>query len=165
MLIILALIILFHLASAILLLVATIHSAWWVVSPKGQEVIFTDLWYSCNSTCLPVANSHTPNASYLQAVQATMILASILCCISFFIFILQLFKIKQGERFIFTAVIQLLACLCVLIGASIYTAEKTSFHEQSLREGSYGASYILAWISFPMTLISGLMYMVLRKRK
>lgn len=164
MFIILAFIILFHLAGAILLFVSTIHNvriqnatsshrgkrfpsnapvssfipqAWWVVSPAGREVIYVDLWYSCNSTCYPVENSHTVeagecdvtfkthvfflffcsnrlvllcSAAYLQAVQATMILSTILCCISFFTFILQLFRIKQGERFIFTAIIELLAC-------------------------------------------------------
>ncbi|KAG7279471.1 hypothetical protein CRUP_038244 [Coryphaenoides rupestris] len=60
MLVILALIILFHLASAVLLFVATIHNT----------------------------------------VQATMILATILCCVGFFVFILQLFRLKQGERFL-----------------------------------------------------------------
>ncbi|KAM6904486.1 epithelial membrane protein 2 [Xenentodon cancila] len=165
MLIILAFIILFHLAATILLFVATIHNAWWVVRQDGRDLVYTDLWYSCNSTCYPVENSHTADAAYLQAVQASMILATILCCVSFFVFILQLFRIKQGERFIFTAVIQLLASLCVMIAASIYTAQHWSFHEKSVRRGSYGSSYILAWVSFPMTLISGLMYLVLRKRK
>ncbi|XP_043956772.1 epithelial membrane protein 2 [Gambusia affinis] len=165
MLIILAFIILFHLTSAILLFVATIHNAWWVVSRTGREVIYADLWYSCNSTCYPVENSHSTEAAYLQAVQATIILATILCCVSFFVFMLQLFSIKQGERFIFTAIIQLLASLCVMISASIYTAENENFHAVSLKRGSYGSSYIVAWVSFPMTLISGLMYLVLRKRK
>lgn len=134
------------------------------------------------------------SSAYLQAVQATMILATILCCVGFFVFILQLFKLQQGERFFFTAVIQLCACewhtflpvltnsihrclslmiyqpppppgLCVMTAASIYTDQKDSFHVPSLKEGSYGSSYILAWISFPLTLISGLMYLVLRKRK
>ncbi|XP_075942622.1 epithelial membrane protein 2 [Anarhichas minor] len=165
MLIILAFILLFHVAAAILLFVATIHNAWWVVSPVGSDVIYADLWYSCNSTCYPVENSHTVDAAFLQTVQATMILATILCCVSFFVFILQLFKLQQGDRFVFTAVIELLASLCVMIAASVYTAQNKSFHVASLQEGSYGSSYILAWISFPMTLISGLMYLVLRKRK
>uniref|UniRef100_A0A3P9JT45 Activating transcription factor 7-interacting protein Fn3 domain-containing protein n=1 Tax=Oryzias latipes TaxID=8090 RepID=A0A3P9JT45_ORYLA len=111
MFIILAFIILFHFAGVILLFVSTIHNAWWVVSPPEREVIYADLWYSCNSTCYPIENSHTVEAAYLQVVQATMILSTILCCISFFTFILQLFRIKQGERFIFTAIIELLACL------------------------------------------------------
>jgi len=38
-----------------------------------------------------------------------MILATILCCVGFFVFILQLFRLKQGERFVFTAIIQLLS--------------------------------------------------------
>ncbi|XP_010779509.1 epithelial membrane protein 2 [Notothenia coriiceps] len=165
MLIILAFIILFHVAAAILLFVATIHNAWWVVSQAGRDVVYADLWYTCNSTCFPVENSHTVDAAYLQTIQATMILATILCCVSFFVFILQLFKLQQGERFIFTAIIQLLAALCVMIAASVYTAQKNSFHLANLREGTYGSSYILAWISFPMILMSGLMYLVLRKRK
>ncbi|KAM7386588.1 hypothetical protein PAMA_009276 [Pampus argenteus] len=165
MLIILAFIILFHVAATILLFVATINNAWWVVSQAGRDVIYTDLWYSCNTTCYPVENSHSADAAYLQAVQATMILATILCCVSFFVFILQLFRLQQGERFLFTAIIQLLSALCVMVAASIYTAQKKSFHVPSLQEGVYGSSYVLAWISFPMTLMSGLMYLVLRKRK
>ncbi|KAM3598483.1 uncharacterized protein V6R79_018582 [Siganus canaliculatus] len=165
MLIILVFIILFHLAAAILLFVATINNAWWMVTPPGRDVIYADLWYSCNSTCYPVENSHTASAAYLQAVQAMMILATILCCVSFFVFILQLFRLQQGERFIFTSIIQLMSSLCVMMAASIYTAQKDSFHVASLQRGVYGSSYVLAWISFPMTLISGLMYLVLRKRK
>ncbi|CAL9693816.1 unnamed protein product [Knipowitschia caucasica] len=165
MLIVLFLIILFHVCAAALLFVATIYNAWWVVTPEGRDVIYTDLWYSCNNTCIPVENSHTTSAAFLQTVQATMILATILCCVSFFVFILQLFRLKQGERFVFTAIIQLLGSLCVMIGAAVYTAEKESFHIPSLRTGSYGASFILAWVAFPMTFISGLVYLVLRKRK
>ncbi|XP_071772492.1 epithelial membrane protein 2 [Centroberyx gerrardi] len=165
MLIVLAFIILFHVASAILLFVATIHNAWWVVTPPGGIVIYSDLWYSCNVTCYPVERSHTADAAYLQAVQATMILATILCCVGFFVFILQLFRLKQGERFVFTAIIQLLSSLCVMVAASIYTAQRDTFHVDSIKAGSFGSSYILAWVSFPMTLVSGLMYLVLRKRK
>lgn len=36
--------------------------AWWIVSPAGKEVIYSDLWYSCNSTCYPVENSHSASA-------------------------------------------------------------------------------------------------------
>ncbi|XP_071247089.1 epithelial membrane protein 2-like isoform X1 [Salvelinus alpinus] len=176
MLVILSFILLFHVISAILLFISTINNAWWVASAPGGNVIYTDLWYSCNVTCLPVTNSASTDAGnlttstyhegfYLQAVQATMILSTILCCVGFFVFILQLFGLKQGERFVFTAVIQLLAGLCVMIGVSIYTAEREGFTEEALRKGGYGSSYVLAWISFPMTVISGLMYLVLRKRK
>lgn len=165
MLVILALIILFHLASAVLLFAATIHNSWWVVSTSTETVFYSDLWYACNETCYSLAKSATADAAYLQTVQATMILASILCCVGFFVFILQLFKLKQGERFVFTAIIQLMASVCVMVAASVYTAQKDSFHEASLRAGAYSSSYYLAWASFPMTLLSGIMYLVLRKRK
>jgi hypothetical protein len=46
----------------------------------------------------------------LQAVQATMILSTILCCMAFLIFLLQLFRLKQGERFVLTSIIQLMSC-------------------------------------------------------
>lgn len=48
--------------------------------------------------------------STMQAVQATMILSTILCCIAFLIFLLQLFRLKQGERFVLTSIIQLMSC-------------------------------------------------------
>ncbi|XP_016338148.1 epithelial membrane protein 2-like [Sinocyclocheilus anshuiensis] len=161
MLIILALIILFHITSAILLFIATIRNVWWV-----WEDYTLDLWYHCNSTnCYDIPNSATSDAAYLQTVQATMILATILCCVGFFVFILQLFRLKQGERFVFTAIIQLLSAFCVMTGASIYTAEHLNFKDKNCKNGEYGYAFVVAWVAFPMTLLSGLMYLVLRKRK
>lgn len=58
-----------------------------------------------------------------------------------------------------------------MIGASIYTDRRQDLHQQNfeiyylLQNGSYGYSFILAWVSFAFTFISGLMYMILRKRK
>lgn len=46
----------------------------------------------------------------IQAVQASMILSTIFCCVAFLVFILQLFRLKQGERFVLTSIIQLLSC-------------------------------------------------------
>lgn len=46
----------------------------------------------------------------IQAVQAAMILSTIFCCVAFLVFILQLFRLKQGERFVLTSIIQLLSC-------------------------------------------------------
>ncbi|XP_042581825.1 epithelial membrane protein 2-like [Cyprinus carpio] len=162
MLIILAFIILFHITSAILLFIATIRNVWWV-----WEDYAVDLWYNCNSTnCYDIPNSSTYGAAYLQTVQATMIMATILCCVGFFVFILQLFRLKQGERFVFTAIIQLLSAFCVMTGASIYTAEHLNFEDtRKNKNGEYGYAFVLAWVAFPMTLLSGFMYLVLRKRK
>ena len=58
----------------------------------------------------PFPNPVSPPLEWLQSVQATMILSTILCCIAFLIFMLQLFRLKQGERFVLTSIIQLMAC-------------------------------------------------------
>lgn len=58
-----------------------------------------------------------------------------------------------------------------MIGASIYTNQREDIHQQNnyiyfgTSNGSYGYSFILAWVAFAFTFISGLMYLILRKRK
>nr|XP_055037323.1 epithelial membrane protein 2 [Misgurnus anguillicaudatus] len=180
MLIILALIILFHVTSVILLFTATINNVWWV---SGNS--YMDLWYHCNETsCNEIPNSSTIHGVYLQAVQATMILSTILCCVGFFVFILQLFRLKQGERFVFPAIVQLMSggLLCgyrekfldLVKGANRKKntievngcSQPCGYHQsQESEKGDYGYCFVLAWVAFPMTLLSGLMYLVLRKRK
>ncbi|XP_028913997.1 epithelial membrane protein 2 [Ornithorhynchus anatinus] len=167
MLVLLAFIIVFHITSAALLFISTIDNAWWV-----GEGFYADLWRLCqNSTnCTEISDSYKGYQT-LQAVQATMILSTILCCIALLVFVLQLFRLKQGERFVLTSIIQLLSCLCVMIAAAIYTDRHEELHKKNMdfyKEmdgGKYGYSFILAWIAFAFTFISGIMYLVLRKRK
>ena len=47
-----------------------------------------------------------------------------------------------------------------MIAASIYTAE---LHANDT-DGGYGHSYVLAWISFVLTLLLAITYLVLRKK-
>ncbi|XP_040133266.2 epithelial membrane protein 2 isoform X1 [Ictidomys tridecemlineatus] len=94
MLVLLAFIIIFHITSAALLFVATIDNAWWV----GED-FYADVWRVCtNGTNCTEIGDHFEGYATLQAVQATMILSTTLCCIAFFIFLLQLFRLKQGAR-------------------------------------------------------------------
>ncbi|XP_037670577.1 epithelial membrane protein 2 [Choloepus didactylus] len=166
MLVLLAFIIVFHITSAALLFVSTIDNAWWV-----GEVSFGDIWRVCSSSmnCTEISDATYQGFSTLQAVQAFMILATTLCCIAFLIFILQLFCLEQGERFVLTSMVQLLSCLCVMIAASIYTDRRQDLHDSNWElytwDGGYGYAFILAWVAFAFTLISGLMYLILRKRK
>ncbi|NXP12778.1 EMP2 protein, partial [Thinocorus orbignyianus] len=144
-----------------------ILQAWWV-----GENFSTDVWRMCatnTSTCMAITDQFREYQS-IQAVQATMILSTIFCCVAFLVFILQLFRLKQGERFVLTSIIQLLSCLCVMIAASIYTDRHEELHKSNeyrleVSQGQYGYSFVLAWIAFAFTLISGVMYLVLRKRK
>ncbi|KAG3259218.1 epithelial membrane protein 2 isoform X2 [Ictidomys tridecemlineatus] len=167
MLVLLAFIIIFHITSAALLFVATIDNAWWV----GED-FYADVWRVCtNGTNCTEIGDHFEGYATLQAVQATMILSTTLCCIAFFIFLLQLFRLKQGARFVLTSIIQLLSCLCVMIAAAIYTDRRQDLHDNNPRyysltsEGRYGYAFILAWVAFAFTFISGIMYLILRKRK
>ncbi|XP_037112824.1 epithelial membrane protein 2-like isoform X1 [Syngnathus acus] len=160
MLILLAAIFALHIIAIILLLVATIDNAWWVT-----ETISTDVWFrwvlvngEWNATDLPTG-SHYPQ-DYLQAVQATSVLACIFSILGIFVFAAQLFTLNKGQRFTISGVFQILACLCIMIAASIYTDR---FHlDESI--GSYGHCYILAWIAFALTFISAITYFVLRKK-
>lgn len=52
------------------------------------------------------------------------------------------------------------AGLCIMIAASIYTAEL----HISEAVGGYGHSYVLAWISFVLSFILAITYLVLRKK-
>ncbi|XP_066432269.1 epithelial membrane protein 2 [Eleutherodactylus coqui] len=165
MLVVLAFIIIFHITSIALLFIATIDNAWWV-----GNTFYVDIWKNCLNTTTNTACSEIVDANNsfqaIQTIQATMILSTILCCIGLLSFVLQLFRLKQGERFVFTAIIQMLSCLCVMIAASIYTAMHDEFHQKlGLGEGSFGYSFVLAWIAFAFTLINSIMYLILRKRK
>ncbi|XP_003964293.1 epithelial membrane protein 2 [Takifugu rubripes] len=160
MLILLAAIFAIHIIGIILLLVATIDNAWWMT-----ENISTDVWGRWvqtngvwNLTDLP-KGFHYPE-DYLQAVQASAVLACIFSILGIFVFVAQLFTLSKGKRFTISGVFQALACLCIMIAASIYTDR---FHLDE-KQGWYGHCYILAWISFTLTFISSITYFVLRKK-
>ncbi|KAJ7992645.1 hypothetical protein DPEC_G00280820 [Dallia pectoralis] len=160
MLILLAGIFLLHLTGIILLLVATIDNAWWVTNTMSTDVwsrwiLDNGIW---NNTVLPTSSSYP--SEYLQAVQASSILACIFSILGLFVFVGQLFTLAKGQRFTFSGIFQLLACLCIMIAASIYT---DIFHK-SESSGWYGHCFILAWISFAFTFISSIIYFVLRKK-
>ncbi|XP_070778842.1 epithelial membrane protein 2-like [Enoplosus armatus] len=161
MLILLAAIFALHIIGIILLLVATIDNAWWMTDNTS-----TDVWARWiqqngvwNYTDLP-SGSHYPQ-DYLQAVQASSVLACIFSILGIFVFVAQLFTLSKGQRFTISGIFQLLACLCIMIAASIYTDR---FHLDEGSLGWYGHCYILAWIAFALTFISSITYFVLRKK-
>ncbi|KAM6956885.1 epithelial membrane protein 1 [Aplochiton taeniatus] len=161
MLVLLAGIFLLHIAGVILLLVATIDNAWWITDSMSTDVWArwllspSGVW---NLTDLPQHSSYPHE--YLQAVQASSVLACIFSILGLFVFVAQLFTLAKGQRFTFSGIFQLLACLCIMIAASIYT---DIFHKNE-SSGWYGHCFILAWISFAFTFISCIIYFVLRKK-
>ncbi|MGH0156242.1 UNVERIFIED_CONTAM: hypothetical protein FKN15_049577 [Acipenser sinensis] len=115
-----------------------------------------EMWSHFNSVNCIVKNE------WIQAVQATMILSVIFSVISLFLFFCQLFTLQKGGRFFFTGIFQILASLFVMSGATIYTVKNADWVPES---ASYGYAYILAWVAFPLALISGCIYVILRKRE
>uniref|UniRef100_A0A3B3BKJ8 Peripheral myelin protein 22 n=1 Tax=Oryzias melastigma TaxID=30732 RepID=A0A3B3BKJ8_ORYME len=150
MLILLLGIILLHIAALVLLFVSTIVSAW--TTGTGST---SDLWVNCTTSCVPASTG------WIQAVQALMILSIIFSCLSLFLFFCQLFTLQKGGRFFLTGTFQIIA-LFVMSGAIIYTVKSPQWVQ---KEDTFGYSYILAWVAFPLALISGLIYVILRKRE
>lgn len=93
-----------------------------------------------------------------------MILSIIFSVLSLFLFFCQLFTLTKGGRFYITGVFQILAGLCVMSGAVIYTMKHMEWHF-NVDNNNYGFSYILAWVAFPLALLSGIVYVILRKRE
>uniref|UniRef100_A0A8C8E1R1 Epithelial membrane protein 1 n=1 Tax=Oryzias sinensis TaxID=183150 RepID=A0A8C8E1R1_9TELE len=148
-------IIFLHVSTIILLLVATIDNAWWVT-----DTVSTDLWgtWEFQSSEWHYFNLKTSPNEFHQSVQASAVLACIFSILALFVFVAQLFTLPKGQRFTFTGILQLISCLCVMIAASVYTAE---LHGE---KGGYGHAYILAWISFVLTFLLALTYLILRKK-
>nr|XP_020469516.1 peripheral myelin protein 22 [Monopterus albus] len=162
MLLLLLGIIFLHIAALVLLFVSTIVSVW-----TTNETSTSDLWRNCTTTA--AAGYHCSPAStgeWIQAVQALMILSIIFSCLSLFLFFCQLFTLQKGGRFFLTGTFQILASeftpLNTMCGAIIYTVMSSGWVPE---KDSFGYSYILAWVAFPLALVSGLIYVILRKRE
>ncbi|KAI6079690.1 Epithelial membrane protein 1 [Aix galericulata] len=134
----------------------------WMVGTTAGGKGSWGLWLMCNGTCrqLPVTGSEEAS---LKAAQAFMILSIIFSVIALVMFIVQLFTLEKGKRFYITGAIMLVCWLCILIGASIYTARFTGLRAGFINP-HHGYSFILAWICFCFSFIIGILYLVLRKK-
>uniref|UniRef100_UPI00358E06E8 peripheral myelin protein 22-like n=1 Tax=Myxine glutinosa TaxID=7769 RepID=UPI00358E06E8 len=160
MLILLIGIFILHIITLILLFVSTISSVWWASASTTTDlwkkcVLLNDKW-DCEKELTEMHND------WFQSVQALMILAVIFICISLIVFIVQLYTLQKGGRFLITGVMHLLASLCVLIAAAVYSGHRPKVAPYD--KGNYGHSYIIAWFSFVLSFINGVIYVALRKR-
>ncbi|XP_056324605.1 epithelial membrane protein 3 [Danio aesculapii] len=153
-----------HLITLAMLFIATMEKSWWTLG----DIQNTDLWYKCsydNSSgtwlCASVNESE-----WLQSVQALMILSVILSSISFMVFLGQLFTMSKGGLFYFTGLCQLFAGFAAFAAVLIYTFQKREIlqNDTELEKGHFGYCYILAWVCVPLLLVSGALYVHLRKR-
>ncbi|XP_072423737.1 peripheral myelin protein 22-like [Chiloscyllium punctatum] len=159
----LPMLLLLHLAGLVLLYIATIHNAWWVPG-EGQS---RDLWSECvysQSGRQWACTGFGPAGpeDWLHASQALMVVSVLFSSGSLLSFLCQLYTLRKGSLFYLTGILQVFAGLCVLVSALIYTLHERQIHGAQT-QGSFGYSYILAWLSFPLTVCSGIMYIHLRK--
>ncbi|NWR77431.1 EMP1 protein, partial [Centropus unirufus] len=161
MLVLLAGIFVVHIATVIMLFVCTISNVW-MVATTNLKTASSGLWLLCNETCVQLPVNKDDEAS-LRAVQAFMILSIIFSVLALVMFIVQLFTLEKGKRFYITGGIMLVCWVCILIGVSIYTAR---FAGKMLEFGNthHGYCFILAWICFCFSFITGILYLVLRKK-
>ncbi|XP_072229763.1 peripheral myelin protein 22b [Leuresthes tenuis] len=157
MLLLLLGIILLHLAALVLLFVSTIVSVW-----TTGETGTSDLWLNCSINNGGYNCNPASAGEWIQAVQALMILSIIFSCLSLFLFFCQLFTLQKGGRFFLTGIFQILASLFVMSAAIIYTVMSPEWVQE---KDTFGYSYILAWVALPLALVSGLIYVILRKRE
>ncbi|XP_044534404.1 epithelial membrane protein 1 [Gracilinanus agilis] len=165
MLVLLAGIFVFHIATVIMIFVSTIANVW-MVSENGTYS--EGLWSACRNEKCDVTLAYGGDDA-LKSVQAFMILAIIFSVISLIIFIFQLFTMEKGNRFFLSGAIMLVCWLCILIGVSIYTDKygnvgRNATHINTYKLDHHGYSFILAWICFCFSFIIGVLYLVLRKK-
>ncbi|XP_055974218.1 epithelial membrane protein 1 [Sorex fumeus] len=162
MLVLLAGIVVVHIATVIMLFVSTIANVW-VVSETTKSSV--GLWKNCTDGSCTGPLSYAGEDA-LKTVQAFMILAIIFSVISLLIFVFQLFTMEKGNRFFLSGATMLVCWLCILVGASIYTNRYASKTNNFTYSSSihHGYCFILTWICFCFSFIIGILYLVLRKK-
>ncbi|KAK2108129.1 Epithelial membrane protein 3 [Saguinus oedipus] len=71
----------------------------------------------------------------------------------------QLYTMRRGGLFYATGLCQLCTSVAVFTGALIYAIHA----EEILAKHPFGYCFALAWVAFPLALVSGIIYIHLRK--
>ncbi|XP_056131007.1 epithelial membrane protein 3 [Lampris incognitus] len=154
-----------HLVTLAMLLIATVEKAWWVWADSQ----ITDLWYDCfhdNATSSWLCASAN-ETDWLQSVQALMVLSVLFSSISFLVFLGQLFTMSTGGLFYFTGLCQTFAGFTAFAACLIFTFRREEILDDSrdVSTGRFGYCFILAWGCVPLLLISGVLYVHLRRKQ
>ncbi|KAG7280526.1 hypothetical protein CRUP_022056 [Coryphaenoides rupestris] len=140
-----------HLVTLALLLIATLEKSWWVWS--DSEV--SDLW------CFPAPTD------WLQSIQALMVLSVALSSIAFLVFVGQLFTLSTGGLFYLTGLCQSFSGFTAFAACLIFTFRRKEILDdvRDLSSGHFGYCFIMAWVCVPLLLLSGVLYVHLRKKQ
>ncbi|XP_041946401.1 epithelial membrane protein 3-like isoform X1 [Alosa sapidissima] len=158
-------VIVLHLVTLAMLFIAIMEKSWWA----WGEIETSDLWHNCmfdNATQTWLCSSRTEETDWLQAVQALMILGVVFSSISFLVFLGQLFTMSKGGLFYLTGLCQIVAGMSVFAAALIYTFQHQDILQDTreLTLGKFGFCFIMAWACVPLLMLSGVLYVHLRKR-
>ncbi|KAM9860356.1 epithelial membrane protein 3 [Aulostomus maculatus] len=154
-----------HLVTLAMLIIATLEKSWWI----WDDTEITDLWYNCfhdNATETWLCTA-TSESDWLQSVQALMVLSVVFSSISFLVFLGQLFTMSTGGLFYLTGICQAFAGCTDFAASLIFTFHRKEIlnDPRDLQKGRFGYCFILAWLCVPLLLISGVLYVHLRKKK
>ncbi|XP_056652677.1 epithelial membrane protein 3 isoform X1 [Monodelphis domestica] len=153
-----------HILILILLFVATLDKSWWILPGNHSLNLWKECVASLNQSEVWECRSVSEDG-WLKAVQALMVLSLIFCCLSFMLFMFQLYTMRRGGLFYATGLCQFCTSLSVFSGALIYAMHVQEIHQARPSGGSFGYCFALAWVAFPLALASGLIYIHLRKRE
>ncbi|XP_004548663.1 epithelial membrane protein 3 [Maylandia zebra] len=154
-----------HLLSLAMLVIATLEKTWWV----WTESEVSNLWHYCmydNATeawlCSAINQS-----DWLQSIQALMVFSVVFSSISFLVFLGQLFTMSRGSLFYITGLCQAFAGFADFAACLISTFHRKEIFDDSrvLNKGHFGYCFILAWLCVPLLLVSGVLYIHLRKKQ
>ncbi|XP_062305081.1 epithelial membrane protein 3-like [Osmerus eperlanus] len=102
-----------------------------------------------------------------KSVQALMVLTVVFSSVSFLVFLGQLFTMSTGGLFYFTGLCQICAGLTDFAACLIFTFHRKEVLDEA-RESStshFGYCFILSWLSMPLLVVSGVLYIHLRKKQ
>ncbi|CAL8402964.1 unnamed protein product [Arctogadus glacialis] len=153
-----------HLVTLALLLIATLEKSWWVWS--DSEV--TDLWYKCfHDNTTDEWLCATNEIDWLHSIQALMVLSVVLSLISFLVFVGQLFTLSTGGLFYLTGLCQTFSGFAAFAACLIFTFRRKEILDdvRDLSTGHFGYCFIMAWVCVPLLLLSGVLYVHLRKKQ
>ncbi|MEQ2173019.1 hypothetical protein GOODEAATRI_027398 [Goodea atripinnis] len=107
-------------------------------------------------------------ATLEKSVQALMILSVVFSSVSFLVFLGQLFILSRGSLFYFTGFCQAFAGFTDFAACLIFTFHREEILQKGSRDlnkGHFGYCVILAWLCIPLLLVSGVLYLHLRKKQ
>ncbi|XP_041095302.1 uncharacterized protein LOC121307230 [Polyodon spathula] len=106
-------------------------------------------------------------SDWLHAVQALMVVSVLFSAISFLLFLYQLYSLRRGGLFYITGLFQIFSGLTVFSASLIYSLHAPEILSDSSLPpaGHFGYCFVVAWLCVPALLISGVLYIHLRKKE